>query len=90
MLQQLFTMREGRLLAQLLAAMKPASNGQQVGGQLVGWVWVLMTWLGGVCIVQRDRRKRVAGLERWQQVVGSCGFIGYLGGMLWEPCMSVA
>lgn len=47
MLQQLFTMREGRLLAQLLAAMKPASNGQQVGGQSVGsvrtdhlaWLW---------------------------------------------------
>lgn len=31
MLQQLFTMREGRLLGQLLAAMKPANSGQQVG-----------------------------------------------------------
>lgn len=31
MLQQLFTMREGRLLAQLLAAMKTAQNGQQAG-----------------------------------------------------------
>lgn len=42
MLQQLFTIREGRLLGQLLAAMKPANSGQQVGAACVA-AW--LTWL---------------------------------------------
>jgi acyl-CoA oxidase len=74
-LQQLFTMREGRLLAQLLAAMKTANSGQQVFE-----VWMTQ---------QSDTVQHTAQAYAEREVLGACArtLAGQAGGQPLSPAL---